>query len=345
MSKKGLLVVNLGTPDSTEVSDVRRYLGQFLNDPRVLDINPIGRRALVHGVILRTRPAKSAEAYRKVWDAERGSPLLYHGLDLVEGLRKVYGSAVPVELAMRYQNPSIESAVRKLRSQGVEHLVVFPLFPQYSSAATGSAFEETLQVVSKHWNVPGITMVKDYYEHPAFINAWLPDCKKVLEEKKPELLLMSFHGLPERHCEKSDWTDSHCLKKENCCGSIVEANRDCYRAQCYATARALASALGLSDKQYQVSFQSRLGKTPWIKPYTDEVLEELQKSGVKKLAVVCPSFTADCLETLEEVGIGLKEDFLSAGGEDFNLIDCLNSNPVWVRGVCEILAEYGLQAG
>ncbi|MCA9563882.1 MAG: ferrochelatase [Myxococcales bacterium] len=340
MAKKGLLLINLGTPDSTSVPDVRKYLREFLSDPRVLDMNPAGRWALLNFVILRTRPAQSAHAYKTIW-FEQGSPLLVYGLALRDSLRERYGTDVQVELAMRYQNPSIASALKAFREQGVDDIAVFPLFPQYSSAATGSAVEKTMLEAAHEWNTPSLQFVPAFYDHPAFIRAFAEVGRPVLSDFGQDYVLMSFHGLPERHCIKSDESQgqTHCLKSTACCDQIVRANRNCYRAQCYATARALAEELELGPDDYGVSFQSRLGRDPWIKPYTDELLLELAAAGKKRIAVYCPAFIADCLETLEEIGIRAKEDFVAAGGEDLILVPSLNDHPAWVDAVAEIVAE------
>lgn len=331
------MLVNLGTPDTSETSDVRRYLRVFLSDPRVIDISPMRRWLLLNLIILPFRPKKSAEAYRKIW-TERGSPLLFHGQDLVERVSAVLGEAVPVELGMRYQNPSIRCALARLRDAGVERVVMFPLFPQYSSAAWGSAVEKVFVEANRLWNVPAIQVVPPFYEHPAFIEACASVARPVLAGLKPDRVLMSFHGLPERHCVKSDESHGgHCLSSGTCCDKIVDANRYCYRAQCFATARAIAKCLDLSTDEYEVTFQSRLGRSPWIRPYTDIRVQELAKSGVKRVAVLCPSFVADCLETIEEIGLRARDDFRARGGDDLWLVPSLNSEDFWVDGVVDIM--------
>lgn len=340
MPRYGVLLINLGTPDAPEVPEVRRYLDEFLSDPRVLDIAPLARWLLLHLVILRTRPRESAAAYRKIW-TDRGSPLLYHSLDLVEKVQQVLGEAVHVELAMRYQNPSIASALGRLRGHSVDRIVALPLFPQYSSAATGSAIEKLLEEASKDWNVPSIQVVPPFYDHPSFIDSFAAVARPVLDEFKPDRILLSYHGLPERHVIKSDASGgAHCLRSKECCSRIVGTNRNCYRAQCYATSRALGERLSLSPDDWEVSFQSRLGRDPWIKPYSDERINALPAEGVKRLAVLCPAFVADCLETLEEIGIRAKEDFIGHGGEDLRLVPSLNSHDRWVQSVVELLREF-----
>lgn len=330
---QGLLLLNLGTPDEPNAPAVRRYLRQFLSDPRVLDINPVGRAALLNLVILPRRPARSAEAYRKIWDPERGSPLLFHSRDLAARVAERLGPAWRVELAMRYGQPSIRSALDGLREAGVDQMVVLPLFPQYAASSTGSALEEVFRHIGPRWNVPPVTVVPAFYDHPAFIGAFAAVGAPVLAEQRPDHVLFSFHGLPERHMRKSDESGRHCLTSDSCCDRVDGANRNCYRAQCWATARALAAALELDAARWSVSFQSRLGRTPWIRPYTDVVLDELAGRGVRRLAIFCPAFVADCLETLEEIGIRAREQFRAAGGEELTLVPSLNSSPAWVDAV------------
>ena len=339
MPKTGLLLVNLGTPDSPEVPDVRRYLKEFLSDPRVLDIGAAKRAIVLNAFILPFRPKESAEAYRTIW-TERGSPLLTNGIDLAEKVRAELGDDVQVEVAMRYQNPSIASALTKFRESGVDQITVFPLFPHNSSSAWASAVEKVFVEAAKGWDIPSLRVVPPFYDHPDFIGAFASVGRPVLDEFRPDRVLLSYHGLPERHVIKSDQSGGrHCLQSGDCCAQIVQANRLCYRAQCYATSRALAAALELEDDTWEVAFQSRLGRDPWIQPYTDERVEELAKSGVKRLAIFSPAFVADCLETLEELAIRAKEDFVAAGGEDLKLVPSLNSSPEWVRAVLSIAGD------
>jgi len=334
----GLLLVNLGTTDAPEAGPVRRYLRQFLSDPRVLDIHPLGRAALLNLVILPFRPGKSAAAYRKIW-SERGSPLLFHSLDLLAEVRARLGSQWTVELAMRYGSPSIDGALATLRARGIDRIVVLPLYPQYSSASTGSTVEEIFRVAGKLWVTPNLSFVEPFYDDPGFIGAFAARGAPVLAAERPDHVLFSYHGLPERHMRKADASGAHCLASESCCDAIGDVNRNCYRAQCYATTRALAKALGLDDKNHSVAFQSRLGRTPWVRPYTDLVLPELVKAGKRRVVVFCPAFVADCLETLEEIGIRAREDFLKAGGESLTLVPSLNATPEWADAVVALLAR------
>jgi ferrochelatase len=333
----GVLLVNLGTPDAPQAPEVRRYLREFLSDPRVLDISPIGRWMLLNLIILPTRPAKSAEAYRKVWRPE-GSPLLHFSRALTDEVR----AALPdmqVELAMRYGNPSIRAGLTALRDRGCDRIVVFPLYPQYAASSTGSTVEAVYREAAGLWNTPYLTIVPPFYEDPGFIDAFAEVGAPVLAEFRPDHVLYSFHGLPERHMHKSDVSGSHCLRSDDCCAQIVAANRHCYRAQCFATAKALTARLGLAPDTTSLSFQSRLGRAVWIRPYTDIVLPELARRGVRRVAVFCPAFVADCLETLEEIGIRAEEDFKRAGGEALRLIPSLNAHPAWVRAAADLVRE------
>jgi len=344
MPPKGVLLINLGTPDSPKPADVRKYLREFLSDPRVLDMAPLARSLLLNLVILPFRPKKSGAAYEQIW-TERGSPLLFHTQDLAAQLQKVLGETYTVEMAMRYQTPSIPSALASFVEKGVESIVAIPLFPQYSSAAWGSAAEHLFKEASKFWNIPAIELAPPFYDHPQYIAACAEIAHPILADFKPDKIMMSFHGLPERHCTKSDASGGqHCFKVDNCCASIVPANRFCYRAQCFATAGALAEKLSLTDEQYEVAFQSRLGRDPWIKPYTDFRLDDLPKEGVKRLAVCVPSFVADCLETLEEIGIRAKEQFVKAGGDDLVLIPAVNSSDTWVEACVSMVRTNGTPA-
>ncbi len=338
----GLLLINLGTPDAPEIPEVRRYLDEFLMDPRVIDLSPLGRLALVKLAVLPFRPKQSAAAYKEVW-TERGSPLLFHTQDLAEAVQAKLGDEAHVEIAMRYQSPSIGQALESFRRRGIDRIVAIPLFPQYSSAATGSAVEKLWKEALQRWNTPALVNVPEFYDHPAFIEAFRAIAAPRLAAQQPDRVLFSFHGLPERHCTKSDESTGetkHCLATANCCDAIVPANRRCYRAQCFATARALAAALELADGTWEISFQSRLGRDPWIKPYTDERIAALPAEGVKSVAVFSPAFVADCLETLEELGMRADEEFRAAGGEELQLIPSLNATAPWVDAVVELATEH-----
>lgn len=327
--KTGILLINLGTPDSPQKSDVRAYLKEFLSDPRVIDIPSIARWVLLHAVILPFRPKKTAEAYEKIW-SEKGSPLLINTQALADELQKKLGSEITVTFGMRYGKQSIATAIERLSD--CEKIIVLPLFPQYASAATGSALEQVLQIYAGKTNIPALQIMQDFYDQDFFINPYAALIQKHLDQFKPDFVLFSYHGLPERQIEKSGCQLTVCDRQQNC-PMINEKNRFCYRAQCYATTRALTAKLNLVENQFTTSFQSRLGRTPWIKPYTDEVLTELRQKGIKRLAIVCPSFTADCLETLEEIAIRGKEQWLSLGGEALFQVPCLNADSSWVEAI------------
>lgn len=337
----GLLLINLGTPTAPETGPVRSYLREFLSDPRVLDIPPLGRWSLLNLIILPFRPAKSAHAYRQIWTA-LGSPLMVHHLALAEAVQAELGDAVKVVAAMRYGEPSIQAGLAALKDADVDRILVMPLYPQYSSSATGSSLEEVFRVAGQMWNVPAIQVIPPFFDDPGFIGACVAQAQPVLAALTPERVLFSFHGLPERQVRKSDTTGQHCLSQADCCATITAANRYCYRAQCEHTARAIAAGLGLSAADYVVCFQSRLGRTPWIGPYTDQVLTELAEQGVKRVAVLCPAFTADCLETLEEIGLRALADFRAKGGEALTLVPSLNATPAWVAAVSHLVRR---QAG
>jgi ferrochelatase len=334
----GLLLINLGTPDAPTTAAVRRYLAEFLSDPRVIDINAVGRAVLLHGVILRVRPAKSAHAYRAIWDATTGSPLLHHSKELAASVAARLGVAWHVELAMRYGRPSIESALERFAAAAVDRVVVLPLYPQYAASSTATSLARVMELITAQWDTLPIDVVPAFHADRGFLAAWEAVATPALAAARPDHVLFSFHGLPERQIHKSDPSGNHCLASATCCDAIGPANHRCYRAQCFATARDLAPRLGVTD--YTVCFQSRLGRTPWITPHTDVLLDELAKKGVKRLAVMCPAFVADCLETLEEIGIRAKDQFKAAGGEELVLVPSLNATPAWVDAVAAMAERH-----
>jgi ferrochelatase len=336
--RTGLLLINLGTPDAPTPRAVRRYLREFLGDPRVLDIGAIGRALLLHLIILPTRPAKSAHAYASIWDARRGSPLLYHSVDLAAAVAAKLGPSWHVELAMRYGRPSLPAALDAFAASDVERIVVLPLFPQYASSSTGTAQARVMELASQRWNVPALDFVPAFYDDPGFVSAFVDVARPVLAEFRPDHVMFSFHGLPVRQIVKTDRDGTVCFQRETCCDQLT--NPSCYRAQSFATARALAAGLEITADRMTISFQSRLGRTPWIRPYTDHELDRLARAGVKRLAVMCPAFVADCLETVEEIGIRAHQQFKLAGGEDLILVPSLNATPPWVDAVCAIAARH-----
>jgi len=335
MAKTGILLVNLGTPNSPSTPDVRRYLTQFLTDGRVIDIPWLPRQLLVRGIIGPFRSPKSAATYRQIWLPD-GSPLMVYGLRLLAKVRARLEPEISVELAMRYQQPSIEAGLKRLRDAGVERYVIFPLFPQYASATTGSVHEEVMRILSGWQGIPEVLLVGDYADHPGFIQPFvsaarehnLADCDHVL---------FSFHGLPKRQIRKGD--DHGVCQFGTCCDHLGPKNRLCYRAQCLATTRALVRELGLKEGSYTTCFQSRLGRDPWIEPYTSDVLEKLAHQGVKRLLVLCPAFVADCIETIDEIAVEYAEEFREAGGETLTLVESLNDRDTWVDGLCQILQD------
>lgn len=333
--RKGLLLVNLGTTDAPTSSAVRRYLREFLSDPRVIDIHPLGRWLLLNAFILPTRPRVSAAAYQKIWTGS-GSPLRVNGLALAREVSGVLGDGFAVELAMRYGNPSIESALSRLRSKDVGELIVLPLYPQYAASSTSSTLEKVYSALAGRWDVAPVKVAPAFFDHPGFLSAFTQVARPVLEASRAEHVIFSFHGLPERQIRKSDPSRRHCLASPDCCDRLQIVNRSCYRAQCFFTAHALADRLGLGRQKYTISFQSRLGRTPWIRPYTDLLVPELARGGIRRLAVMCPAFVADCLETLEEIGIRARDSFKAAGGEELTLIPSLNCHPAWVRAVADM---------
>jgi ferrochelatase len=326
--KKGILLVNLGTPDSPSVSDVRRYLDEFLMDGRVIDIKPIPRNLLVRGVIVPFRAPQSAKLYKEIW-TDQGSPLLVYGLDNKRDLQEKLGDEYVVALGMRYQNPSIESALNELKAARVRSIQVIPLFPQYASATTGSVHQKVMEIVSKWQVIPEISFLNSYHDHPEMIDIFASNGRKYGVENYDHVIF-SFHGLPQRQLIKADLGKSHCLKSGTCCRTLTDTNFHCYSAQCFDTARLIAENLGLKEDQYTVSFQSRLGKEPWIEPFTSTVIDELAKAGKKRLLVFCPAFVADCIETLHEIAVEYQEDFEKAGGEKIQLVESLNSDPRWI---------------
>jgi ferrochelatase len=336
MSRQAVLLVNLGSPDSTSVRDVRRYLREFLMDGRVMDIPYLARLFVVYCCILPKRPKQSVEAYRSIWLRE-GSPLIVTGWNVQEKLQERVG--MPVELAMRYQNPSIESAIDALRARGVEELLVIPLFPHYAMSSYETAVERVKSVAESRAPEMRLTIVPPYYNEPDYIDALVDSARDYLDCGYDHLLF-SFHGLPERHLRKTDPTGIHCLATHNCCALENPAHPTCYRAQCFKTVSAFVEKAGVPPELYSVAFQSRLGSDPWMQPFTDRELVRLARQGVKKLLVICPAFVADCLETLEEIAIRGAETFREAGGRELVLVPCLNENATWLNALENIVARH-----
>src|SRR3569833_423875 len=335
MSKKVILLINLGTPDSPSKRDVKKYLDEFLMDKRVIDIHPLKRALLVKGVIVPFRAASSARLYRKIWNDKTGSPLMHYSNVQKELLQHRLGDDYIVELAMRYQNPSIEIALNDLRAAAVESIRVIPLFPQYSSACTGSIYDKVMHVV-KDWPViPNISFLNSFHDHPIMIDAFAENGLGHIPGGYDHVLF-SFHGLPERQLVKADCSQQHCLKKTDCCTSIGAHNGFCYSAQCYHTAKLIAERANIPVDKFTVCFQSRLGKSPWIKPYTSDIIANLAEQGKKRLLVFCPAFVSDCLETLYEIKEEYGEEFRKLGGHELALVESLNDSPKWIASLAQL---------
>ncbi len=325
MAKIGILLTNLGTPDAPDAGALRRFLAEFLGDKRVIETSRIVWRPILHGIILRTRPAKSAEKYKRIWSKD-GSPLLVYSLKQRDLLRGYLGEAlrkeglspdqIVVEIGMRYGNPSIASGIEKLRAAGAASIIVLPLYPQYAASTTGSTYDAVARHIMRMRRVPEITLMNSFHDHPAYIRAL---CQRVQHfwktEGRPDNLLFSFHGAPEQ----------------------THQDGDPYFEQCQETAHLLVKALAEKDITYSMAFQSRFGRSKWLQPYTTEVLAKLGEKGIKRVDVICPSFISDCLETLEEINIGERAVFLEAGGKEFNTIPCLNDTHPWIAALVEIL--------
>jgi ferrochelatase len=332
----GVLLVNLGTPDSTATPDVRKYLREFLMDKRVIDIPFFFRWMLVNLIIAPFRAPKSGAEYKKLW-LDRGSPLKFYGEDVRDLLQGKLDETYTVTLAMRYQSPSIEEGLLELSAKNVEKIIVIPLFPQYASATTGSVHDKVMEIVKDWQIIPQINFVSQFVEEEGFFKTFAKLGQKHLAKKQYDHIIFSYHGLPERQIKKAS-VDNYC-KLGNCCNTYHKKNQYCYRAQCFLTSRLIASELGLSEEDYTVTFQSRLGKDPWIKPYTDDVLKDLAKAGKKSVLAYSPAFVADCLETTVEVGETFKEEFIEAGGENWDLVESLNDNSEWVDCLKQIVQK------
>lgn len=323
--------MNLGSPDSTEVKDVRRYLNEFLMDERVIDIPYLGRLLLVKGIIVPFRAPKSAAAYRSIWTKE-GSPLMVISKQLQQAVQQQVEE--PVVLAMRYGQPAPWTAFDELLQKvpGLEEVVLLPLYPHYAMSSYETAVEYAKEVHAKKKYSFRLTIIPPYYNEPAYLHALAESIRPYLQQPYDHILF-SYHGVPERHIYKGDITGGHCLKVNDCCNVDSPAHGQCYRHQCFVTTRKTAEMLSLPAGKYSQSFQSRLGRDPWLQPYTAERLAQLPGEGVKKLLVACPAFVSDCLETLEEIAEEGREIFLHAGGESFTMIPCLNTHPLWVKAV------------
>ncbi|WP_457654333.1 ferrochelatase [Rhodocaloribacter sp.] len=339
--KKGVLLVNLGSPDSTRVEDVRAYLREFLMDPCVIDAPYPIRAMIVHGFILPFRPKHSAEAYASIWWDE-GSPLLVIGRRVLRALRRRLDR--PVALGMRYGNPSIGAALTELLEQDVRDVFLVPLYPHYAMATVQTVVDQTRAALEAAGTDARLKVMPPFYADPAYLEALAESAAESLRWDYDHLLF-SYHGVPERHVRKTDPTGAHCLRSDACCVTPSEAHATCYRHQVYRTTEALAARLGLPPERYSVAFQSRLGPDAWLAPATARELERLAQGGVRRLLVLCPSFVADCLETLEEIGLRGRESFLKAGGEEMRLIPCLNDHPAWIDALTSYCEQEGPARG
>lgn len=336
MKKTGILLIQLGTPDSPSVADVRSYLSEFLNDPRVIDIPYLIRKILVNGIIVPFRAPKSAKVYKELWTLGNGeSPLLTHSRQLKELLQAEFkDESITVELAMRYKNPSLDVVLERMRKANYDRIVILPLFPQYASASSGSAIEKAMDIIRKWWVIPEIKIISQFYDNSGYIDSIVDNAQK-FNLAEYDHILFSYHGLPERQVDKV-YDGSDLCQDQPCESQINDENKFCYKATCYATTRLIAEKMGLTENQYTVCFQSRLDKK-WLTPFSDKVVEEWGKKGAKKLLVFSPAFVADCLETLIEIGDEYQEIFEEHGGEKVQLVPSSNTHPTFVAGMTALI--------
>ena len=332
--KTAVLLINLGTPDSPKVGDVRKYLSQFLNDPRVIDIPWLARKILVNFIIVPFRAPKSAEIYQELW-TEQGSPLLIHSQNVQKKLQQTLGDDFVVELAMRYQSPGLSEVLERMKKQYYKKIILLPMFPQYASSSTGSALEEAMRIIGKWWVIPELSVISQYFDHPGYINAFA-DRGNQYPVAEFDHVIFSYHGLPTRQVDKV-YADGLCSDRD-CEHEVTAENYYCYKAACYATTRALAEKLNIPEEKYTVSFQSRLDDK-WLKPFSDKVVAELANKGIKKLLVFSPAFTADCLETTIEIGHEYQEIFIANGGEQLQLVESLNDSPIWIDTLKDLVLK------
>ena len=341
MSNKAVLLVNLGSPDSFNVRDVRKYLDEFLMDSNVIDVPWLIRALIVKGFILPKRPIYSAKAYKKIWTID-GSPLIVISKKVEEKL--INQIDLPLELGMRYGNPSIALALKNLKNDNpeLEQVLLLPLYPHYAMSSFGTVVDKARSELSNRYPEIKLDILSNFYNNKLYINALSESIRPFIKDDYDHILF-SYYGLPDRHLKKTDHTKKRCLKVENCCTVESPAHQYCYRHQVFETTRLTIEALGISREKYSISFQSRLGWDKWLDPNTESQLLKLAKTGVKKILVVCPAFVSDCLETLEEIKIRGKEDFLSAGGEELILIPCLNDNQIWIETLSKWINNYQWQ--
>lgn len=335
MSKTAVLLINLGTPDDAKLGAVRRYLFEFLNDPRVIDIPWLLRKILVNLIIVPFRAKGSTKIYKQLW-TDKGSPLIIYGESVQKKLQEKLGDEFAVHLAMRYQNPSMEKVLGEMHKENYQKIIVLPLFPHYASASSGSAMEKAMKIISKWWVIPEISMLSQFWDHPKFIDAFVARGQQY-NIAEFDHVLFSYHGLPERHVDKV-YEDGKPCADHNCETEITEDNKYCYKATCFATTRLLAERLGIPKEKYTVAFQSRLNNK-WLEPFSDEIVEQRAKMGDKKLLAFSPAFVADCLETTVEIGVEYQEIFEKHGGEKVQLVESLNDHPIWIAALEEMVRE------
>ena len=336
--KKAVLLINLGSPDSPNITTVWKYLRQFLMDPRVIDIPYIFRLFLVNCIIIPFRVKNSSNEYKKLWKIFGESPLIKFTKRLTEKLNNKFSDQYEFYYAMRYQSPSIDIALKKIYNKNYNELIILPLYPQYASASTGSTIEYCNKIISKWWNFPKIKIINYFYNHQSYIDCFVNNTKKI-NYIEYDHILFSFHGLPERHVDKTYINNSLCADN-NCESGVFEDNKFCYKAMCYDSTKLIANELNLNPDNYSVSFQSRLNDK-WLKPYTDTEMIKLAKSGKNKILILSPAFVSDCLETIIEISVTNKKDFIKNGGEKFTLVPSLNDNDDWVDAVMEIIHSNG----
>ena len=334
----GLLLINLGTPESTSKKDVKNYLEEFLMDERVIDIDYWKRWLLIKGIVLNNRPAKSAEAYKKVWTKE-GSPLMVHSVNLARKVQEHLGEEIYVSLAMRYGNPSISHTIKDLKEKGITKLVVLPLYPQHAMSSTETVVEKVKEEVQKQNATWEMKIIPAFYNEERYIKNLSDSIAREINITDYDKIVFSYHGIPERQVLKTDTTKSHCKIDGSCCNTPSPAHKTCYRHQSFETTKCVVNQLNWKEDQVINTFQSRLGRAEWLKPYNALTLGELPSKGVKKIAVVMPAFVADCLETLEEMRMEGKEIFLGAGGERFDVVTCLNDDDNWAKTISEWAKE------
>ena len=338
MKKTGVLLIQLGTPDSPKLKDVRRYLSEFLNDERVIDIPWLPRKLLVNGIIVPFRAPKSAKIYKELWEIGGGvSPLLTHTLNLKEKLQHHFSNdEVTIEMAMRYQHPSMDSVLEKMRLCNYDQIIVLPLFPQYASASSGSAIKKAMKIIQKWWVIPEIKIINQFWDNQGYIESIVERAKE-FNLASFDHILFSYHGLPERQVDKV-YEGKDLCGDQPCESEVNEKNKFCYKATSFATTRLIAAKLGITESQYTVCFQSRLDKK-WLTPFSDKVVEEWGKKGAKNLLVFSPAFVSDCLETIIEIGTEYQEIFEKHGGKKVQLVPSSNTHPLFINGLVQLIKE------